>query len=68
MSLQCKRKHRTLILLQKNKILKRREKDDKLVNLANGYSVGMHIHIYTRHRKNSKKIQNFFENKKIRNV
>lgn len=64
MSFQCKRKHKTLSLVDKDKILKRLEKGEKLVSLAKKYGVGR----ATTHdiRKNSDKIKTFF--KKNENV
>lgn len=59
MSLQCKRKHKTLSLVDKNKILKRLEKGETLVSLAKEYGVGRAtIHDI---RKNSDKIKTFFQ-------
>lgn len=56
-SVQKKRKHKTLSLLEKNEILKRLEKGETLTSVANVYGVGR----ATVHdiRKNSDKIKSF---------
>lgn len=57
MSLPVKRKHKTLSLVDKNKILKRLERGETLVSLAKEFGVGRAtIHDI---RKNSEKIKNF---------
>ena len=51
---QCKRKRKTLTLLQKNNI----EKGDKLVNLSNEYGVGCARYItFKKEKKNIKNRQ-----------
>lgn len=58
-----KRKHTTLSLLDKNKILTRLEKGESLVSLAKEYGIGRAtIHDI---RKNSEKIKSFLEKMKI---
>jgi hypothetical protein len=60
MSSSEKHKHKTLTLSAKMEIIKKLDKDEKLINLAKQYGVG-HATIYNI-RKNRKKIECFVKN------